>query len=276
MSQTAVFVDAKQIDKFYEYSAEKLARLSTQGIPGVSETERAERLKQNVQQLFHNVLDASANADFDTGKDLLEQSNKVVQKFVESKTKINIIDQIKNVLNNGSDSYSHAQAVSTLACLLSMALEIGQPEDLAIAGLFHDIGHSNLTQEIDPFNYQSLPQEELEKFKKHPLSAVVILKEKRITLTPKIAEIIEKHHERMDGKGFPAQLPPHKIPMEAQLLSFANHFEYLMRQRAGQKAMSPLEAVDKIAESAGLSHELIAKVRKFFAAQQSPQIAKGA
>lgn len=64
--------------------------------------------------------------------------------------------------------------------------------------------------------------------------------------------------------GFPAALPAHKIPLPSQLLAFADWFEYLMRPQEGQPKLSPLEATEKIQASAGLSVELIVKIRKFF------------
>ncbi|HMN68507.1 MAG TPA: HD domain-containing phosphohydrolase [Bdellovibrionales bacterium] len=96
-----------------------------------------------------------------------------------------------------------------------------------------------------------------------------MLKNKKFALTPSVTEIIEKHHERVDGKGFPAALAAHKIPLPAQLLAFSDWFEYLMRPEPGKPRLSPLEVAEKIQTSAGLSVELIAKIKKFFSSLES-------
>lgn len=263
-SETTVFVEMDQVEKFYEYSAEKLAKLSQSGSGNGSETERGERLRQNIQALFHNIFDQKAEASFDSGRDLMEQSHQVVQKFVEVKTKVDLKRQVQNILDVNGDSYSHAQAISSLACLLSMAIEVGNPEELAIAGLFHDIGIIGFSTEPNPLTMQTLDKEEMERYVAHPLASINMLKAKKFVLTPAVSEIIEKHHERVDGKGFPAALPAHKIPLPAQLLAFSDWFEYLMRPEPGKPRLSPLQVTEKIHASAGLSVELTVKAKKFF------------
>jgi HD-GYP domain-containing protein (c-di-GMP phosphodiesterase class II) len=216
--------------------------------------------------LFQSILDStSKTADFQQGKDLLEQSHKVVENYIKQKTKVDIKQQIVKLMGESTDAYSHAQSVSTLVCLFSMAFEIGTPEDLAIAGLFHDIGIVGISTEVTPFDYkEKLSPEDQKKYEFHPENSLNLLKEKRITVSPKISEIIEKHHERSDGKGFPKNLPPHKVPLEAQLLRFADLFEYCTRVSAGEKRLSPLEAVEKLNHIGGFSPEIISKARKFF------------
>lgn len=263
-AENTVFVEMDQVEKFYEYSAEKIAKLNQSGSGNGSETERVERLRQNIQALFHNIFDQKVESSFDSGRDLMEQSHQIVQKFVEVKTKINLKQQISNILDVNGDSYSHAQAVSSLASLLSMAIGVGAPEELAIAGLFHDVGITGFPIEPTPLNMHTLSKEEMERYAAHPIASINMLKNKKFVLTPSVTEIIEKHHERIDGKGFPAALPAHKIPLTSQLLAFADWFEYLMRPQEGRPRLSPLEATEKIHASAGLSVELIVKIRKFF------------
>ena len=268
-SESTVFVEMDQVEKFYEYSAEKMAKLTQDKSYNGSETERSERLRQNIQALFHNIFDQKVEANFDSGRDLMEQSHQVVQKFVEVKTKVDLKQQIKGILDVKGDSYSHAQVVSSLACLLSMAIGVGVPEELAIAGLFHDVGITGFPVQPTVLTMHTLNKEELERYQAHPLASINMLKNKKFALTPSVTEIIEKHHERVDGKGFPAALAAHKIPLPAQLLAFSDWFEYLMRPEPGKPRLSPLEVAEKIQTSAGLSVELIAKIKKFFSSLES-------
>jgi HD-GYP domain-containing protein (c-di-GMP phosphodiesterase class II) len=97
----------------------------------------------------------------------------------------------------------------------------------------------------------------------HPKTSLNLLKEKKVTITPIVAEIIEKHHERVDGKGFPGQLPGHKIPPEAQLLAYADAFEYLTRAKPGMPALKPTEAHGVIIKELAISPEILRKVEGF-------------
>lgn len=263
-SVNSVFISTEEIDKFYEFSAEQLISLGEVSNDGVSQTEKAERFKHTVRELFRAILDSSlATGDFEAGKDLMDQSKKVVESYVLKKTGLDLKAKILSLAGEGADSYSHAQSVSSIACLLSMATKVGEPEDLAIAGLFHDIGKEGVRDDISILDYPNLSAEDKQVFAKHPRASLNLLKEKRITVTPRIAEIIEKHHERIDGTGFPAHLPAHKIPLEAQLLAYTDAFEHLTRPIPGRAAL-PIEQVHQtILERLGLAPELLERIKSF-------------
>lgn len=260
----SVFIDTQQVEAFYEFAAEQMLNLGLAGNDAISQTEKEEQFQSTVRELFRSFLDVSSpGGDFDQGRDLLEQSKKVVESYVIKKTGIDLRAKFRELLGAQGDSYSHAQSVSTIASLLSMATGIGQPEELAIAGLFHDIGMLGLRDDISIFDFPDLDEAERATYMTHPKQSLAILREKRVTLVPLIAEMIEKHHERVDGRGFPAQLPSYKIPNEAQLLSYADAFEHLSRPKAGVPAMTPAQIHAKIAAEVGISLEVLLRIEKF-------------
>jgi HD-GYP domain-containing protein (c-di-GMP phosphodiesterase class II) len=263
-SVNSVYIEANNIEKFYEFAAEQMIALGQATNDGVSQTEKSARLQSNVRQLFRSVLDTSAGtSDFEVGRDLLEQSKAVVSTYVSKKTGLDLKGQLKQVLGEGQDSYAHAQSVSTIACLISMATGIGEPEDLAIAGLFHDIGIQGIAQDVSIFDISKLSEDDRNNYKLHPLVSVNLLKEKRITLTAKISDIILKHHERFDGKGFPEQLAAHRIPQEAYLLAYADALEYLSRPKPGQAKLSSLQMHELISSQLGIAPETLKSIKAF-------------
>jgi HD-GYP domain-containing protein (c-di-GMP phosphodiesterase class II) len=258
-SVNSVYVDEKEMEKFYEFTAEKLMNLGGASNESVSETEKAERLNQNVRALFRSILDSTANADFASGRDLAESASKVVDSYIKKKTGADLGARLRSMTGESQDSYGRAQAVSAIACLLSMGTGVGLPEDLAIAGLFHDIGLAGLVSDVNLGDDLMDPAEKTA-FQKHPLVSLSLLKEKKVTVNAEIGEMIEKHHERIDGKGFPNGLPAHKIPLTAQLLGYADAFEYLTRSRPGKAALPAAEAHALISSKYGLSPELLNKI----------------
>lgn len=260
----SVFIDVNEIDKFYEFSAEKLIKLGKTSNDAISATEKAEQLQSNIRKLFKTVLTSGNNdTNFESGRDLLEQSKKIVESYVLRTTGLDLQIQFRQALGDSNCAYTHAQSVSTVACLLSMATGIGHPEDLAIAGLFHDIGMHGLSNEVSIFDWPGLEIEQQKIYEMHPHHSLNLLKEKKITLTNEIAEMIEKHHERTDGSGFPAKLPAHKIPETAQLLGYADAFEYLSRPTKGRQSPTPLEIHKMISDSLKISFEILNKLQKF-------------
>src|SRR5439155_1828867 len=53
-----------------------------------------------------------------------------------------------------------------------------------------------------------------------------------------VAPLILSHHERWDGKGYPAGLKGDEIPLGARILSVVDYFDALMSERPYHKAMS--------------------------------------
>lgn len=261
-SVNSVFIDVEKAEVFYKFAARKLLDMGHAGADAQSKTEREEKLRTTVRHLFRAVLDTTSSS-FDEGKDLMDQSKAIVASYVEQKTGMDIRSKIQELIGEGSDSYSHAQIVSTMAALLSLGTGIGQPEDLAIAGLFHDIGLQGVRPDADIFNYKSLPDDELKAYMAHPKTSLNLLKERKITLTPKMCDIVERHHERIDGKGFPGQMLAHRIPLEAHLLAYADAYEYLTRVKDGQVRPSFAEIHKKISENLGLSPDVLGPVARF-------------
>ncbi len=66
-----------------------------------------------------------------------------------------------------------------------------------------------------------------------------------------IADAIISHHERWDGKGYPAGLQHEQIPLMSRILSIAHAYDDLAHPQSGSKAISPEDALDKIREGAG-------------------------
>lgn len=260
----SVFIRSNQVEEFYKFTTEQLINSGMAAGEVVPQTIKFEKMQTIVRELFRSILDSTTRGgDFESGRDLLEQSEKVIENYVQKKTGINLAEKLKSLLGEGRDSYTHAQIVSTMSCLLSMATGIGKPEDLAIAGLFHDIGIFGIRDDISIFEMSTLSIEEQRLYKEHPRNSLNVLKEKKITLTPLVAEIISKHHERIDGNGFPEKLATHRIPLESQLLAYADAFEYLTRPKSNRTKPS-LELIHQtIVDQLSLSHEVLHKVESF-------------
>lgn len=260
-----LLVDVGEIDKFYEFSAERLLALGQTGNDAVSETEKLEKIGTAVRELFRSVLSVNTDkVNFESGRDFIDQSKKVVSMMVSKKTGLDIGAQLKQAVGEDGDAYSHAQSVSTIACLLSMATGVGSPEDVAIAALFHDLGSTGATPQSF-FDDSNLTEDERKAYQQHPKVSLNLLREKRITVTEHIANIIERHHERDDGRGFPAAVPSHRIPDEASLLCYADAVEHLTRPTgiAGQAPLTVAQAHELISEKMSIKPDVLRKISAF-------------
>ncbi|RKY01318.1 hypothetical protein DRP77_09870 [Candidatus Poribacteria bacterium] len=140
----------------------------------------------------------------------------------------------------------HSERVARIAVLIGEELGFDQVrlEKLRVAGLLHDIGKIGVPDWILK-KPGKLTEEEYAKIKEHPDIGASILEE-----VPQLREIIpwiRHHHERMDGKGYPAGLSDDQIPLEARILAVADAFDAMTSDRVYRPAL-PLEEVVRIME----------------------------
>ncbi len=66
-----------------------------------------------------------------------------------------------------------------------------------------------------------------------------------------MAEIIEQHQERFDGKGYPLGLQGDQIKKEATIISVVDAFDAMTSDRPYRKAMSIEEAIEELNLNSG-------------------------
>jgi HD-GYP domain-containing protein (c-di-GMP phosphodiesterase class II) len=66
-----------------------------------------------------------------------------------------------------------------------------------------------------------------------------------------IADLILKHHERWDGKGYPLGLAGEDIPIECRILAIADSFDAMTNDRPYRKAISVEKSLAELKQCAG-------------------------
>lgn len=98
-------------------------------------------------------------------------------------------------------TYSHCVYVAMLSVLIGVQLKYNQKQlnELALAGLMHDIGKVDIPLEI--INKASrLTDAEFEEIKTHPLRSIERLRHNQ-NLTQRVFNGISCHHKNMTGRG---------------------------------------------------------------------------
>ncbi|HOO37737.1 MAG TPA: response regulator [Deltaproteobacteria bacterium] len=148
----------------------------------------------------------------------------------------------------------HTSQHSTRVTSLSMAMgkALGLDEDdldvLYIAASLHDIGKVGIPDHI-LLKPDGLTNEEFAVIKKHPDIGADILKP--IPPMAKETEIIRHHHERYDGRGYPAGLKGKEIPYLSRIISLADSFDAMTSDRPYRDGMSIEKAVEEIERCKG-------------------------
>jgi HD-GYP domain-containing protein (c-di-GMP phosphodiesterase class II) len=117
-----------------------------------------------------------------------------------------------------------------------------------MAGLLHDVGKIGVPEAVLQKTGR-LTDEEFAQIKKHPEIGARILKD--IKQVEDIIPGVLHHHERMDGKGYPAGLAGENIPLLGRVICLADCFDAMTSSRTYRKAL-PLEvALTEIRRCAG-------------------------
>jgi HD-GYP domain-containing protein (c-di-GMP phosphodiesterase class II) len=244
----SVEIDKEQMQNFYRFTAAQLKKIGS--ATGLSATERQDKMQMAIRDLMGAMFnDSSKEASTTHGKLIVNDCQEIVKSYVLNATAQNNgwYDRILSLTGGGSDTFSHAANVSTFAALFSMGLGIGKPEELAMAGILHDIGLVDVPAGIQLKPEEKRAPEERKAFEAHVAHSLKMIQERKLVVSTSVIKAVEQHHERFDGSGYPKGAAGKRIAPESQLLALANEFEKMTRAVNGQPQMSPAKAMAEIA-----------------------------
>lgn len=242
-----VAVPEDQVKKFYEFTALQLKKLNSSS--SMSETEKQELRETTVRNLFSGIFgDAGKDDNLTSGRSVMSDCQEIIKAYIinESDAPMRWLDRLAGSTGESGTTYNHATNTATYAALFSLGLAVGKPDEIALAGLLHDIGLAEMPIELAMKNLEDYTPAEFEIYKKHPQNSVNLIKEKKLIVSEKVMKIILQHHERYDGLGFPQAMPGPRILREAQILAIADLFDELTKIVPGQVRLSPQAAIEKI------------------------------
>jgi putative nucleotidyltransferase with HDIG domain len=144
----------------------------------------------------------------------------------------------------------HSERVSTFAVAIGeeLGLDGEAMETLRLGALLHDVGKIGVPDEVLR-KQGALTPAEFEAIKIHPSAGARILRSIPF-LAPHIP-IVELHHERPDGQGYPYGLVGDAIPLAARIVHVADAFDAMTSARAYRAARLPVEAIAELRRGAG-------------------------
>ena len=144
----------------------------------------------------------------------------------------------------------HSERVSTLAVEIGrvMALDDEDLGVLRLGALLHDIGKIGVPDDIlgKP---STLTASEFELIRAHPVIGARILRS--IPFLAPHLPIVELHHERPDGQGYPYGLVGDAIPLAARIVHVADAYDAMTSARAYRPGRPPHEAIAELHRCSG-------------------------
>jgi len=150
------------------------------------------------------------------------------------------------------DSYTgdHSQRMAEMASRVCrrMGLSEDDIESIHWAAILHDIGKIGIPDRI--LNKKgALTKKEWATMKEHPAIGAQIVAPVKY-LAP-VAPIIQSHHEKFDGSGYPAGLEGQDIPLLSRILAVVDAYVAIRDERVYSKSHTHKQAVAEIRRSSG-------------------------
>ncbi|WP_183186216.1 diguanylate cyclase [Anoxybacteroides rupiense] len=170
---------------------------------------------------------------------------------IEFKEDLEDMEQLLRIfLSKDVYTYRHSKRVFTYALEFSERLDLTDHEKqtLILGALIHDIGKIEVPRDI--LNKKGkLEPHEWEIIQKHVIWGKEILASNR--RFEDVLPLVELHHERYDGKGYPYGLKGEEIPKLARILCIIDSFDAMTTERPYQPTKTFEEAVAELRACAG-------------------------
>ncbi|WP_373278082.1 bifunctional diguanylate cyclase/phosphohydrolase [Geobacillus zalihae] len=159
--------------------------------------------------------------------------------------------QVKFFLSKDVYTYRHSKRVFKYALEFGSRLDeltVHERQTLALGAIIHDIGKIEVPRDI--LNKSGkLEKHEWEIIQKHVAwGREIVAAEKRFD---ELLPLVELHHERYDGKGYPYGLKGEEIPKLARILCIIDSFDAMTTERPYQPTKTLEEALEEIERCAG-------------------------
>jgi len=152
----------------------------------------------------------------------------------------------------------HSAAVARYAQAIARAAGASAAQQRLVhtAGLLHDIGKSIFPDHV-LFAEGSLNDEQWEIVKQHPGHGASVIAQ--IEEFADVAAIVEAHHERIDGTGYPNGVCGDDVPWLSRMISIADTYDVMTARDSYREPVSPESAIAELRRVSGtqLDGELV-------------------
>lgn len=191
-----------------------------------------------------------------------EQSRQIADQIAVALSNSHLVENLEHLANGTIEALArtvdakslwtagHSERVAELSGKIAEAM--GFPEEdiilLTRGGLMHDIGKIGISLSILD-KPDRLTDDEYQEVKNHPSIGVKILEP--IDAFSNILTIVEQHHEKYDGTGYPHGLKGEEIDIKARILAVADVWDAVVSQRPYRDGWVHERAISLITKGSG-------------------------
>lgn len=233
--------------------------------------ELADKAMYNAKKSGRNQVKMAVKEDKENWLDIaLSTFLNIIENNEKTKKNKKLLESLKNISTDekgASDkifaivdkivkNYDPLQADGTTKNKVAFAIKLAQEaqldveeiEKIKLATLLYDLGNLLLPDDI-LLKPGPLSDKEKQLVSEHPMMAVKQIL-KPINKVDEVLPIIQSHHERWDGAGYPDKLSGESIPVGARIIVIVDAYFALISDRPYRKAYSKKDAVEILLKGA--------------------------
>lgn len=154
---------------------------------------------------------------------------------------------------DAKDMYTQGHCIRVADLAGALWSRVGGGDDASlfwfrIGALLHDVGKLMVPAEVLN-KHDQLSDDEWALMRRHPIAGVELLAD--IDFPWDVRPIVESHHERWDGAGYPHGLAGEAIPLAARVLCIADVYDALTTKRSYKDALSHDRAMEVMRQDVG-------------------------
>lgn len=227
-------------------------------------------LREDVEDLFkekvRSVMERHIYSDNSDLEELSKTADGIITNILSNDE---LVEQIYDIRERSADIYEHSISVCSLAVLVAVKNKIDKDiiHDLGVACLFHDIGLRYLDFECTNQIVEEFEEKKLTEYRKHPVYAYSSL-EKETWISEDAKNMILRHHERLNGSGYPLHVK--EFDVATQILQVCDAFDEMICG-IGCKRARVYEAVEflKVSKNILFEEEIVNSLLDFTAVYPS-------
>jgi putative nucleotidyltransferase with HDIG domain len=230
-------------DEIHTVSAQATESIDTQANSFEKEFERAGNIRSEALCMVNNALEAVQKGQAINTKPFEDMASSFIDSVVRNQNALACLSRIRD-----KDSYlmEHSINVAVLMSILGKYLKLDNKylHECVTGALLHDIGKV-LVPDTILHKPGKLTSEEFTIMKRHAFYSQKIL-EKSKGFPQVSINVAGQHHERIDGKGYPAGLKGDEVTQEARMASVVDVYDAITADRVYHAGMTPSAALKRM------------------------------
>ncbi len=173
--------------------------------------------------------------------ELSEVLDDIISQLLDNK---NLAVNLSDIRYTDDYTFAHSVNVGILAMMTAISLEYNKAvlKNIGLGAFLHDLGKVIIPLSI--LNKTGrLSEKEMEEIKKHPSYGVKLVKNRNLFNSAPMS-IILKHHERVNGTGYPEGLKEKKIGFYPKVCAVADVYDALVSDRPYRPGFKPHRAIE--------------------------------